>query len=91
MVTIFLCKDSEGFKWSHTTAASKAQADKKSAASSKVDTDVGKDPSAGLMDMMKKMYDEGDDDMKRTIAKAWTESRDKKGPGGMPGMGLPDL
>ena len=30
------------------------------------------------MKMMKKMYDEGDDDMKRTIAKAWTESQDKK-------------
>ena len=25
--------------------------------------------------MMKKMYDEGDDEMKRTIAKAWTEVR----------------
>ena len=35
------------------------------------------DPSASIMNMMKKMYDEGDDDMKRTIAKAWTESRDK--------------
>ncbi len=23
------------------------------------------------------MYEEGDDDMKRTIAKAWSESRDK--------------
>ena len=30
---------------------------------------------------MKKMYDEGDDDMKRTIAKAWTESQDKKAAG----------
>jgi len=30
------------------------------------------------MNMMKKMYDDGDDEMKRTIAKAWTESRDKK-------------
>jgi calcyclin binding protein len=27
-----------------------------------------KDPQAGLMDMMKKMYEEGDDNMKRTIA-----------------------
>uniref|UniRef100_H2ZBN5 Calcyclin-binding protein n=1 Tax=Ciona savignyi TaxID=51511 RepID=H2ZBN5_CIOSA len=36
------------------------------------------DPSAGIMGMMKKMYDEGDDEMKRTIAKAWTESRDKQ-------------
>ena len=30
--------------------------------------------------MMKKMYDDGDDEMKRTIAKAWTESQDKKNP-----------
>lgn len=29
------------------------------------------DPAAGLMDLMKKMYEEGDDEMKRTIAKAW--------------------
>lgn len=36
------------------------------------------DPQAGLMNMMKKMYEEGDEEMKRTIAKAWTESQDKK-------------
>ena len=65
--------------------------------------DTSKDPGAGLMDMMKKMYEEGDDEMKRTIAKAWTEGQDKKvkwklfsqlfpspsfqGMGGMPGIG----
>ena len=38
----------------------------------------GGDPSAGLMDMMKKMYDEGDENMKRTIAEAWTKAQDKK-------------
>ena len=37
-----------------------------------------KDPQAGLMDMMKQMYQDGDDEMKRTIAKAWTEAQDKK-------------
>jgi len=31
------------------------------------------------MELMKNMYEEGDDEMKRTIAKAWTESREKKG------------
>ena len=31
----------------------------------------------GLMSMMKKMYEEGDDEMKRTISKAFTESREK--------------
>ena len=30
------------------------------------------------MDLMRKMYNEGDDDMKRTIAKAWTESQEKR-------------
>lgn len=35
------------------------------------------DPSSGLMDLMKQMYEDGDDEMKRTIAKAWTESREK--------------
>ena len=37
------------------------------------------DPNAGLMKLMKNMYDEGDDDMKRTIAKSWYESQSKKG------------
>jgi len=50
------------------------------------------DPSKGIMDLMKNLYDEGDDDMKRNIAKAWTESRDKKDPlgqglGGMDSFG----
>jgi len=35
------------------------------------------DPSAGLMTMMKKLYDEGDEEMKKLIAKTWTESQDK--------------
>lgn len=42
--------------------------------------DSSKDPGAGLMDMMKKMYEEGDENMKRTIAEAWTKSKDGKGP-----------
>ena len=28
--------------------------------------------------MMKNLYNEGDDEMKRTIAKTWTESKDGK-------------
>lgn len=31
------------------------------------------------MGMMKKMYEEGDENMKRTIAEAWTKANDKKG------------
>ncbi|KAL7716768.1 SGS domain protein [Entamoeba marina] len=37
-----------------------------------------KDPQSGLMDMMKQMYNDGDDEMKKTIAKAWTEAQEKK-------------
>ena len=35
----------------------------------------------------KQMYDDGDDEMKRTIAKAWTESREKNPMGDMGGLG----
>lgn len=51
--------------------------------------DEGKDPGDSLMQLMKNMYETGDDEMKRTIAKAWTESREKMHPGGdsdMPGF-----
>ena len=39
------------------------------------------DPQANLMSMMKNMYEEGDDEMRRTIAKAWTEGQEKKSTG----------
>uniref|UniRef100_A0A8C3S9G1 SGS domain-containing protein n=1 Tax=Chelydra serpentina TaxID=8475 RepID=A0A8C3S9G1_CHESE len=42
------------------------------------------DPGEGLMNLLKKMYSEGDDEMKRTINKAWVESREKQGKGDMP-------
>lgn len=42
---------------------------------------LSEDPSKGLMDMMKKMYEEGDDEMKRTIGKAWFDSSRKNGTG----------
>ncbi|KAF4360190.1 hypothetical protein F8388_000059 [Cannabis sativa] len=40
--------------------------------------DKEQDPMAGIMDLMKNMYEDGDEDMKRTIAKAWTDSRSGK-------------
>ncbi|CAF4612779.1 unnamed protein product, partial [Rotaria socialis] len=48
--------------------------------------DDSKDPGDSLMKLMKNMYETGDDDMKRTIAKAWTESREKMNTGGEPEM-----
>merc|ERR1712058_88324 len=77
----FGIKQTSGSSWSHMTAAEKTAADlKKKADEPKMDKD---DPSAGLMNIMKKMYDEGDDEMKRTIAKAWTEGQDKRNKDGL--------
>lgn len=83
LVVIFLAKAVPGKKWGFVTAAEKAAHDKKNAPPKFDDGgDDDKDPTKGIMSMMKKMYDEGDDDMKRTIAKAWTESQNKSKDGG---------
>ena len=39
-------------------------------------------PEDSIMKLMKDMYNDGDDEMKKTIAKAWTEGQEKKGRGG---------
>ncbi|CAI9760091.1 unnamed protein product [Fraxinus pennsylvanica] len=44
----------------------------------KPNLDKERDPMAGMMDLMKNMYEEGDEEMKRTIAKAWTDARSGK-------------
>ncbi|CBI30889.3 hypothetical protein VitviT2T_015423 [Vitis vinifera] len=44
----------------------------------KPDLDKERDPMAGIMDLMKNMYEEGDDEMKQTIAKAWSDARSGK-------------
>lgn len=36
------------------------------------------DPNGSLMEMMKEMYLNGDEEMKKTIAESWSKSRDKK-------------
>eukprot|EP00245_Coleochaete_scutata_P005529 TRINITY_DN19164_c0_g1_i1.p1 TRINITY_DN19164_c0_g1~~TRINITY_DN19164_c0_g1_i1.p1 ORF type:complete len:213 (+),score=70.46 TRINITY_DN19164_c0_g1_i1:146-784(+) len=45
-----------------------------------------KDPMGGIMDLMKNMYNEGDDEMKKAIAKAWTDTRSGKKPDMMKDM-----
>lgn len=42
--------------------------------------DQQKDPQAGLMDMMREMYQNGDPEMKKIIAESWTKSREGKNP-----------
>jgi calcyclin binding protein len=84
-VTVFLAKKSEK-KWSHLLYSQKKAED----SSSLPPPDADADPSASLMKLMKKMYDEGDDEMKRMLNKSWYEAQNKKGLGGLPG-GLGDM
>jgi len=61
----------------------------------KIGKDKSDDPTAGLMNMMKEMYQNGDENTKRMIAESWQKAQDGKGMGGdpmggmggMPGMG----
>ncbi|MEQ2284301.1 hypothetical protein AMECASPLE_020159 [Ameca splendens] len=72
MVLVMLKKQTTK-KWECLTAVEKRSKEKE-----KPSMDENADPSEGLMSVLKKIYDDGDDDMKRTINKAWTESQDKK-------------
>jgi len=82
-VLIMLKKSNTGKTWANVTKKDKEKKDKKVPK-----MDEKSDPQEGLMDMLKQMYTDGDDEMKKTIAKAWTESRDKN-PGA--GMGMPGM
>jgi len=86
MLLLMLKKSEANKKWEFLTKKEKDAKDEKDSSMDKPSTGDSADPSASIMNMMKKMYTEGDDEMKKTIAKAWTQARDKNGAGGMPGM-----
>jgi calcyclin binding protein len=77
MIAVYLKKAKEGETWTCLTRTEKHLKDQKSKMFDGEAKD--EDPSSMLMNMMKKMYDSGDSDMKRTIAKAWTEGQNKQG------------
>ncbi|KAF3699339.1 Calcyclin-binding protein [Channa argus] len=70
---LVMCKKQTTKKWECLTKVEKQSKDK-----DKPSMDENADPSEGLMSVLKKIYAEGDDEMKRTINKAWTESQEKK-------------
>lgn len=78
MIAIYLKKQKEGQHWEHLTAIEKKLKDAKDSSFKKnTDLDVS-DPTSGLMNLMKKMYDEGDTSTKQMIAKTWSESMNKQ-------------
>lgn len=83
MIAVLLKKAKEGVTWKFLTATEKALKENKEKMFEK-NGDVNEDPNNALMNIMKKMYESGDPEMKRTIAKAWTESQEKNK--GMPGF-----
>ena len=44
----------------------------------KKEKDKSEDPQASLMNMMKEMYESGDDEMKKVIAQSWTKAHDEQ-------------
>lgn len=72
-MVLVMCKKQTAKKWECLTKVEKQSKEKE-----KPNVDDNADPSDGLMNMLKKIYSEGDDEMKRTINKAWSESQEKK-------------
>ncbi|KAH9492868.1 hypothetical protein Btru_024975 [Bulinus truncatus] len=73
-VLVMLKKSDVGKTWSWLT-----EREKKSSEMKKPKFDEHEDPGESLTKLLKNMYDEGDDDMKRTISKAYYESQNKQG------------
>ena len=93
-VTIKLKKQNSWDYW--TQLASKKGPKSASEKASK----QAEDPMGGLMDIMKDMYQSGDDATKKMIAEAWTKSREGGagagsgfggGAGGFPAAGMPGM
>ncbi|XP_049602909.1 calcyclin-binding protein [Syngnathus scovelli] len=70
---VIMCKKKATKNWECLTTVEKQSKEK-----DKPKVDDNADPSDGLMTMLKKIYTDGDDEMKRTINKAWSESQEKK-------------
>ncbi len=75
MIAVWLKKKDVGKDWPGITEKELKDHEKKMDSVPKMDSNA--DPQEGLMSLMKKMYDEGDDEMKRTISKSFMESREK--------------
>ncbi|XP_061401077.1 calcyclin-binding protein [Musca vetustissima] len=73
MIIIYLKKKLEGQHWACLTSIEKRLKDQ---ADSEL-KQCSENPSDALVNIMKKMYNQGDSKTKQMIAKAWTESQEK--------------
>lgn len=77
MVAIYMKKSLEGQNWRCLTSFEKRLKDQHDAELKS----TAEDPSGALVNIMKKMYNEGDTKTKQMVAKAWVESQEKIGKG----------
>lgn len=73
MIAIYLKKTLEGKHWPCLTSIEKRLKDQ---ADSEL-KQCSEDPSGAMVNIMKKLYSQGDSKTKQMIAKAWTESQEK--------------
>lgn len=81
-VSIWLKKAGEYDHWMDLVAKKLRSADKEK------EGKKAADPSAGIMDMMREMYESGDDATRKVIGEAWTKSRETQKGGGALGGGM---
>ncbi|XP_022907395.1 calcyclin-binding protein [Onthophagus taurus] len=75
-IKILAAKVDQTQTWSHVTLLEQRASEAKKF-KTPGDGDSSGDGTQGLVDIMRDMYNQGDDEMKRTIAKAWAESQSK--------------
>ncbi|XP_071442846.1 calcyclin-binding protein [Hetaerina americana] len=87
-VVVFLAKKVVGKTWTHITGVEKREHESKTPKMGADDDAMAANPSDGLMSVLKQLYETGDDNMKRTIAQAWTQSQDQQMRGRAPNLGF---
>lgn len=74
IVAIYMKKIAEGKTWSHLTTIEKRLKDKQD---EEMKENMSGDADGAIINLMKKMFQNGDAQTKQMIAKAWTESQEK--------------
>lgn len=79
LLTIFGKTQHAGLTWTDLTLIEKRVRESKAAAlEPEKDAADAANPNDAIMNMMKKMYNSGDAEMKKIIGKAWTEGEEKR-------------
>lgn len=73
-ITLELKKANKKY-WTDIKEKKKTTSETSASSTKKSDEPEAGDPGASLMNMMKELYENGDENMKRTIAESWTKAQ----------------